>query len=60
MYDNRILCELGKAKAEDLDCIEQKFQVKIPATVREHSWLITEDTRKSPFPQTAFFHRIRE
>ncbi len=28
MYDNRILCAHEKAKAEDLECIEQKFQVK--------------------------------
>lgn len=33
MYGNRILCALGKA--EDLERIEQKFQVKIPAAVRE-------------------------
>lgn len=36
MYDNQILRAHGKAKAEDLERIEQKFQVKIPATVREH------------------------
>lgn len=36
MYGNRILHAHGKAKAEDLECIEQKFQVKIPAAVREH------------------------
>ncbi len=36
MYNNQILHTHGKAKAEDLDCIEQKFQVKIPAAVREH------------------------
>ncbi|MDE6601960.1 MAG: SMI1/KNR4 family protein [Lachnospiraceae bacterium] len=36
MYDNRILCAHEKAKAEDLECIGQKFQVKIPAAVREH------------------------
>ena len=31
MYGNRILRAPGKAKAEDLEHIEQKFQVKIPA-----------------------------
>lgn len=36
MYGNRILRALGKAEAEDLERIEQKFQVKIPAAVREH------------------------
>ena len=36
MYGNRILRAYEKAKAEDLECIEQKFQVKIPAAVREH------------------------
>ena len=35
MYDNRILHAHGKAKTEDLERIEQKFQVKIPAAVRE-------------------------
>lgn len=36
MYSNQILCAEGKAKKEDLDRIEQKFHVKIPADVREH------------------------
>ena len=36
MYDNPILDASGKAKKEDLDRIEQKFHVKIPADVREH------------------------
>ncbi len=31
MYGNRILHIHGKAKAQDLDCIGQKFQVKILA-----------------------------
>ena len=36
MYNNQILCAQGKAKKEDIDHIEQKFHVKIPAEVREH------------------------
>ena len=36
MYSNPILDAHGKAKKEDLDRIEQKFHVKIPAEVREH------------------------
>lgn len=36
MYENQILESHGKAKKEDLDRIEQKFHVKIPAEVREH------------------------
>lgn len=36
MYGNRILHTHGKAKAEDLERIEQKFKVKIPAAVKEH------------------------
>ena len=36
MYENQILEYHGKAKKEDLDRIEQKFHVKIPAEVREH------------------------
>ncbi len=36
MYNNQILCTLGKAKKEDLDRIEKKFHVKLPAEVREH------------------------
>lgn len=38
MYDNSILYVQGNAKKEDLDCIEQKFHVKIPKEIREH-WL---------------------
>lgn len=36
MYTNRILHTHGKATAEDLSRIEQKFRMKIPAAVREH------------------------
>ena len=36
MYENQILESHGKANKEDLDRIEQKFHVKIPAEVREH------------------------
>lgn len=36
MYDNPFLYANGTAKEEDLDRIEQKFHVKIPAEVREH------------------------
>lgn len=51
MYDNQILRAHGKAKAEDLERIEQKFQVKIPTAVREHYLAITKDTQKSLFSQ---------
>ena len=36
MYDNPILYANGAAKKEDLDRIEQKFQVTIPQELREH------------------------
>lgn len=34
MCNNQILCAQGKAKKEDLDHMEQKFHVKIPAEGR--------------------------
>ena len=37
MYGNRILRAHGKAKAEDLERIEQKFQVKIPAVCGKYA-----------------------
>lgn len=36
MYNNQILDTCGKAKKEDLDRIELKFHIKIPADIRKH------------------------
>ena len=48
MYDNPFLYANGTAKEEDLDRIEQKFHVKIPAEVREHYRMYNGGYPKKP------------
>lgn len=48
MYNNPILDASGKAKQEDLDRIEKKFHVKIPAEVRKHYLMYNGGYPKKP------------